>query len=148
LKYLENCLEYKNKILKENSSFVSKSALMSLINYYYLLLALYSLNLIRTSKVAAFKESNHQQQQQPIEEFSDEHLNSKRSLFGQVIFYDRRPKMTLEQLKRMYELIAEMARKEREMKLQQERREKIYREELAQRDQQSSFHRDFHTWRY
>ena len=51
-------------------------------------------------------------------------MNSKRSLFGQVIFYDRRPKMTLEQLKRMYELIAEKARKEREIGAR-EKREKI-----------------------
>jgi hypothetical protein len=48
----------------------------------------------------------------------------------------------------MFELIAEKARKEREMKLEHERREKIYREVLVQRDQQSSFHKDFHTWRY
>ena len=51
-------------------------------------------------------------------------------------------------MEKMKKAKAEKARKEREMKLEHERREKIYREVLAQRDQQSSFHRDFHTWRY
>jgi len=117
---------------------------MSLINYFYLLAALFSLISIQTSKVAAFVESDQNQ----MEGLSKNHVNPKRGLFGQVIFANRRPTLTLEQFKRIHELAVERKQKEKETRLKQERREKIYRDLLAQGERQTSFHRDFHTMRY
>jgi hypothetical protein len=85
---------------------------MNLINYFYYLFALFSLNLIQTSKVAAFKKSDHRQ----IKVFSKNHVISKRILFSRVFFYDGHPTLTFEQFKRIYESVAEQMRKEKEMK--------------------------------
>jgi hypothetical protein len=114
---------------------------MSFINQYFFLLVLSSLNLIQISKVAAFEVSDQTQ----MADFSVNREAPKRGLFGQVIFYDRRPKMTQKQIKKLYEMVEEQMKKERELMFEQERKEKIYRELLAQ---PSSFHRDFHTMRY
>lgn len=51
------------------------------------------------------------------------------------------------ELLRRIDLAKEKARKQHEMKLEEERRQKIFAQYLASRVQ-SSFIRDFHTWRY
>jgi hypothetical protein len=116
---------------------------MLLINYYFLL-AVFSLNLIRSSIADALKECDHGQ----MEEFYKTNVNGKQSLFSHVSYYER-PLQTLTfiQIKRLCTLTREIAKKENEMRLRQERRARIFREFLAPREP-TSFHRDFHTIRY
>jgi hypothetical protein len=88
------------------------------INRYFFLLALCSLNLIQISKVAAFEVSDQKQ----MADFSVNREDAKRGLFGQVVFYDRRPKMTPKQLQKLYKIVQEEMKKEREIMFEQERK--------------------------
>jgi hypothetical protein len=68
-------------------------------------------------------------------------LNKKRGFFGTRNLFDIRLRSLAGELKQTQK----SQNKENEMKFEQEIRDKIYRQYLAQ---QSSFHRDFHTSRY
>jgi hypothetical protein len=58
-------------------------------------MAMFSLNLIRFSKVDALQESDRQR----MREFHKNPENTKRPLLSQVSLYDRPKKLTLEQIK-------------------------------------------------
>ena len=73
------------------------------------------------------------------------HMNSKFNIFGPISFGESTIRPSREYLRMRQELKVENMRKENEMRLDQARRDQIFRKYL---NQQSSFHRDFHTLRY
>ncbi len=93
---------------------------------------MFSINLIRFTIADALKECDHGQ----VEEFFRTNVNTKQSLFSHVSYYER-PLQTLAlvQIKRLCTLTREIAKKENEMRLRQERRARIFREFLAPREQ-------------
>ena len=134
-------------ILFEKKENITKLAKMLHI-YYYFLLAFFSHNLIRLSRTAAFIALEKSHHDHEPEVFYKNHMITKLNIFSPVSFYDSPIRPSREYLKRRYEFAVEKMRKENELRLAQEKRDKIYREHLAQRATQTSFHRDFHTFRY
>jgi hypothetical protein len=72
-------------------------------------------------------------------------MSTKFNIFGPISFRESTIRPTREYLKIRHELIGENIKKENEMRLEQARRDQIFRKYL---NQQGSFHRDFHTLRY
>ena len=87
---------------------------------------------------------NETQNKLHLHDLNEKSLIKKRGFFDMHSFYDNRFRSLAGEL-RQIQRSQKKEKLEKEMRLEQERRDQIYRQYLAR---QGSFHRDFHTLRY
>jgi len=87
---------------------------------------------------------NETQNKLHLRDLNEKSLIKKRGFFDMHSFYDNRFRSLAGEL-RQIQRSQKKEKLEKEMRLEQERRDQIYRQYLAR---QYSFHRDFHTFRY